>query len=331
MKLARDTQSRGSLPVFGEVLADALPWIKEATGKTIVIKYGGSAMSDPELCSQVMSDIVLLKIIGINLIIVHGGGKDISAAMERAAIPVEFKDGQRVTTPEAMDIVRSVMVGTVNQNLVREINRHGNLAVGVSGCDGGTLIADQVCEELGRVGHITAVNTEYLNAIIENDFIPVIAGVALGEDGGYFNINADVAAGAIAGAVGAHKLIYLTDVDGLYTNFEDKTSLISNITRDEAYRIVDEKRISSGMIPKLKSCVAAIDRGVLRAHIINGTTPHALLIELLTSSGVGTVIHRTQESYINDMHPIGGFAEKLSENRVLRQAEGSQISIDMDL
>lgn len=331
MKLAKDTQIRGSLPIFGEVLADALPWIKGATGKTIVIKYGGSAMEDPQLCSEVMSDIVLLRIIGINLVIVHGGGKEISAAMERSNLPVAFIDGQRVTTDAAMDVVRSVMVGTVNQNLVREVNRHGNLAVGVSGCDGGTLIADGVCPELGRVGRITAVNTDYLDTIIEKDFIPIIAGVALGEDGGYYNINADTAASAIAAAIGAHKLVYLTDVDGLYTDFGDKSTLISNITCDEACEILEQDWVSAGMIPKLKSCVEALNHGVLRAHIINGTTPHSLLIELLTSSGVGTVIHRTTESYVNDMHPIGGFAERLSENRSLREAEGTHISMNMSL
>jgi acetylglutamate kinase len=304
-----------------EVLTEALPWIKGATGKTVVIKYGGSAMIDERLRAEVMSDIVLLKIIGLNIVIVHGGGFAITEAMKRFNVPVEFKNGLRVTNDETMDLAKMVLVGEVNQDLVRDINAHGNLAVGVSGSDAGTVMAEQVDPELGRVGRITAINSAYLDAIIEDDYIPVVASVALGEDDGYYNINADMVAGEIAAAVGAHKVIFLTDVDGLYEDFDDKDTLISNMTLEEAHAMIDSQEISSGMIPKLKSCAAALEAGVPRAHIINGTTPHALLLELLTDSGVGTVIHRTQESYDYDAHPLGSFASKLVENRELRQKQ----------
>ncbi|ANE22104.1 MAG: acetylglutamate kinase [Eggerthellaceae bacterium] len=315
MKFAKDTQLRANLHADAETLAEALPWIKEATGKTVVIKYGGSAMEDPELRAKVMSDIVLLKIIGLNPVLVHGGGKAINKAFERYAFPVEFKDGLRVTSPEAMDVVRMVLVGEVNQNLVRDLNEHGNLAVGVSGGDGGTIVARQLAPEYGRVGEIVQVNVEYLNALIEKDYIPVVAGVAQGLDGGYYNINADVAAGAIAGAIGAHKFIALTDVDGVYYDYPNRDSLISNMTRDEARAMVQSGSIDTGMIPKLKSCIDALDAGVMRAHVINGKTPHALLLELLTNTGVGTVIHGTEESYEREMHPLGAFASKLSVNQ----------------
>ena len=191
MKYARDSRPGISHEKTAQLLFEALPWIKNLTGKTIVIKYGGAAMVDPKLRDDVMSDIVLLKIIGVNPVIVHGGGADINAALKHYDIPVEFKDGQRVTSPEAMEIVREVLVGKVNQELVAAINQHGNLAVGVSGADAGTIIAEQLDPDLGRVGNIVRVNSGYLESIMANDYIPVVATVAAGEDGGFFNINAD--------------------------------------------------------------------------------------------------------------------------------------------
>lgn len=321
MKFMRDTRPLRDIESEAEVLAQALPWIKAATGQTVVIKYGGSAMVDPELRASVMSDIVLLKVIGLNPVIVHGGGASVSKLMERLDIPVEFKGGLRVTTDEAMDVAKMVLVGQVNQDLVRDLNEHGNLAVGISGSDGGTLVAEQADPELGRVGRITKVNTELLEYIISDDYIPIVATVALGEDEGYYNVNADTAACEVAAALRAHKAIFLTDVDGLYLDFNDKSTLISNITRDEAQAMIDSGEASSGMIPKLRSCIAALDAGVPRTHIINGTTPHALLLELLTDYGVGTVLHGTEESYRLDAHPMGTFASKLLENRYLRLAD----------
>lgn len=322
MKYARDSKPSLSHEETAQLLFEALPWIKNLTGKTVVIKYGGAAMVDERLRADVMGDIVLLKIMGMKPVIVHGGGKDINAALKRNDIPVEFRDGQRVTSDDAMELVREVLVGKVNGQLVAAVNRHGDLAVGVSGADAGTIVAEQLAPELGRVGRITRINGDYLNSLVENDYIPVVATVGVGEDGGFFNINADVAAGHIAAALGAHKVIFLTDVDGLYEDFSDKDSLISNLTMEEARSMVDAGVIDSGMIPKLESCITALEGGVFRAHIINGTTPHSLLLELLTDAGVGTVIHSSHVAYERDRHPVpamaphalGAFAARLSEN-----------------
>lgn len=315
MKYAKDTRPKPVSRKTAEVLVEALPWIKNITGKTVVIKYGGSAMIDGQLRTDVMNDIVLLKIIGINPVIIHGGGLAITDAMNKFNIPVEFKDGQRVTTDEAMEIVRMVLMGKVNQELVEAMNEHGNLAVGVSGADAGTIMAEQKSPELGRVGRITRINSGYLEDLINADYIPVVASIAMGEEGGYYNVNADMVAGYIAAAIGAHKIVFLTDVDGLYEDFSQKDSLISNLTVFEAQYMIENNVVSTGMIPKLQSCVAALDAGVFRAHIINGTTPHALLLELLTNTGVGTTMHSTEESCKFDMHPLGNFAAKLVENR----------------
>ena len=315
MKYARDAKPSLNSDQTARLLFEALPWIKSLTGRTVVIKYGGAAMVDAKLRSDVMSDILLLKIIGARIVIVHGGGAAINEALKHYDLPVEFKDGQRVTTPEAMEIVREVLVGKVNQELVAAINQHGNVAVGVSGSDAGTIVAEQLDPGLGRVGRVTRVNADYLESLMDNDYIPVVATVAQGEDGGFFNINADVAAGAVAKAVHAHKIIYLTDVDGLYEDFSDKTSLISNLTLEETEALLARGDIDKGMIPKLQSCVGALRGGVFRAHIINGTTPHSLLLELLTDTGLGTVMHSTMESYEQDRHPhpLGVFASRLAE------------------
>ena len=327
MKYAKDTRPEGASIEAAEILVEALPWIKNITGKTVVIKYGGSAMVDEKLRADVMSDIVLLKIVGVNPVIVHGGGNAISRAMDMLNLPVEIKDGQRVTSPEAMNVVRTVLMGEVNQELVEALNRHGNFAVGVSGADAGVIVAEQASPELGRVGRITRINRPLLDDLVSSDYIPVIASVALGEDGGFYNVNADMVAGHIAAAIGAHKAVFLTDVDGLYENFEDKSSLISNLTVFEARYMVENNVVSTGMIPKLKSCIHALENGVQRAHIINGTTPHSLLLELLTSTGVGTTMHSTEEAYRFDNHPLGKFASKLLENRDQSQpAQSTQSS-----
>lgn len=323
MKYAKDTRPKGASTKAAEVLVEALPWIKNITGKTVVIKYGGSAMVDGRLRADVMNDIVLLKIVGVNPVIVHGGGKAITEAMDLMQFPVEFREGQRVTTPEAMDLVRTVLMGKVNQELVEALNEHGNFAVGVSGADAGVIVAEQASPELGRVGRITRINRPLLDDLVSADYIPVVASVALGEDGGFYNVNADMVAGHIAAAIGAHKVVFLTDVDGLYENFENKDSLISNLTLFEAQYMVENNIVSTGMIPKLKSCIHALDAGVFRAHILNGTTPHSLLLELLTSTGVGTTMHSTEEACAFDSHPLGNFASKLLENRQAASAVSS--------
>lgn len=275
MKYAKDTRPEGASTEAAKILVEALPWIKNITGKTVVIKYGGSAMVDEKLRADVMSDIVLLKIVGVNPVIVHGGGKAITRAMDLMEIPVEFKDGQRVTTPEAMNLVRTVLMGEVNQELVEALNHHGNFAVGVSGADGGVIVAEQASPDLGRVGRITRINRPLLDDLVASDYIPVIASVAIGEDGGFYNVNADMVAGHIAAAIGAHKAVFLTDVDGLYENFEDKSSLISNLTVFEARYMVENNVVSTGMIPKLKSCIHALETAC--SVRISSTGPRLIL------------------------------------------------------
>ncbi|MCL2826101.1 MAG: acetylglutamate kinase [Eggerthellaceae bacterium] len=315
MKYAKDTRAEGFKAQTAEVIVEALPWLKNITGKTVVIKYGGSAMVNKELRDDVMSDIVLLKIIGVNLVLVHGGGVAITEMMEQLHVPVEFKRGLRVTTDETMEVTKMVLVGKVNQELVEALNKHGSVAVGVSGSDAGTVMATQYDPELGRVGRVTSINTSYLEDLIKDDYIPVVASVALGEDGGFYNVNADLVAGEVAAAIGAHKAIFLTDVDGLYEDFNDKGSLISNLSLSELKALVEAGSVSSGMIPKLKACISALEAGVFRAHIINGCVPHALLLELLTNIGIGTTMHSTDEACAFDAHPLGNFAAKLTENR----------------
>ena len=312
-----DSQARpnGVSPLTGEVLTEAMPWIKNITGKTIVIKYGGAAMVDESLRRAVMADIVLLKIIGVNPVIVHGGGKAISSAMDSAGLEVEFVDGLRVTTDEAMDIVRTTLVGRVNQDLVSAMNEHGNMAVGLSGADAGVIVARQLSEKLGRVGSITDIDSTIIEDLVKSDYIPLIASVAIGDDGGFFNVNADFVAGHVAAAIGAHKVIFLTDVDGLYLDYPDKSTLVSCLSSDEAKAIIEEGANSGGMIPKLESAVLALDAGVRRAHIINGTIPHALLLETLTDKGIGTMLKATSSSEEFDPAPLGNFASKLIESR----------------
>ena len=312
----RGIQSRDVAAAKAETLIEALPWINKMYGKTFVIKYGGSAMEDKELCARVVADIELMKLMGVRVVLVHGGGKAINALLKRLDVPVKFKDGLRVTDPDTMEAVREVLIGKVNQELVWALNEYGHNAVGISGADGKTLKAEVVDPELGRVGKVTHVNTDYIERLLDSEYIPVIATVAAGEDGGFFNINADTAAGAVAAALHAHKAIFLTDVDGLYKDFSDKDSLISNLTLDEVNEMLYGGEVDKGMIPKLRAAVDALAAGVFRAHIINGTTPHSLLLELLTDAGVGTVIHSTETAYEFDTHPhpLSTFAARLAEN-----------------
>ncbi len=317
MNFAKDTRGDEMEVSFqrAQILVETLPWIKAATGKTVVIKYGGAAMVDDELRCAVMSDIVLLKIIGLNPIVVHGGGAEVSDMMERLGLPVEFKDGLRVTSLEAMDIVKQVLVGKVNQELVAAMNRHGNIAVGMCGADAHMVEAAQESSELGLVGHITHVDTTYLEDVISADYIPVIASVGVGADGKtFYNVNADMAAGEIAAAIGAHKVIFLTDVDGLYEDFHDKTSLISNMTLSEAKHLLAEGKLTAGMIPKIQAITTALSAGVNRAHILNGTIPHCILLEVFTDEGVGTMVKReAHDAYSNpqfETFPVEGVASK---------------------
>lgn len=273
-----------------EILTEALPWIKSTWGSTVVVKYGGAAMTDATLREHVASDLVLMKLVGINPVIVHGGGPEITAFMDRLDMPVEFFDGMRVTDDAAMEIVKMVLVGKINTEIVSAINTHGRLAVGIAGGDANLIKARPISQRLGRVGEVEAIDTTVVTNLIEDGFIPVIATVAYGEDGGSYNINADLVAGELAGALGAAKVIFLTDVDGLYADFEDKDSLISALSLAETEELIAADSLSSGMIPKAGACARALRAGVPRAHILNGTVPHALLLEVYTDEGIGTMI-----------------------------------------
>ncbi len=286
------TEGRDMKDLFlkAATLTEALPYIKRTSGKTVVIKYGGAAMTDPVLREHVASDIALMKLVGINPVIVHGGGPEITSYMNRLGLKVEFYNGLRVTTEEAMEVVKMVLVGKVNPELVAAINHHGRLAVGVSGDDGNLVTATQRDERLGRVGDVTTIDTTVIDNLIEDGFIPVVATVAAGDDGGSFNVNADLVAAELATALGAEKVIFLTDVDGLYADFADKSSLISVLTPAEAEEMIVGDLLEGGMVPKVAACVHALRGGVKRAHILNGTVPHALLLEVYTDEGVGTMI-----------------------------------------
>ncbi len=272
------------------MIIDELPWIERWVGKTIVIKYGGSAMEDTAIRDSIVSDIALLKLMGLRVVLVHGGGKRISSLMESLDIPVIFKNGMRVTDDAGMDAAQMVLVGKINEDLVTAFNHYGDFAVGVTGADARTLVAAQLDPELGRVGKIESVNAKYLEHLLSHGFIPIIASIAMG-DGGSYNINADTAASKIAVALNAAKLVFLTDVDGLYTDFPDEGSFVPRMTLGQAREMMAAGVFSSGMIPKVTACVEAMGEGVERAHIINGTFPHALLLEVFTDEDVGTLIY----------------------------------------
>lgn len=278
-----------------EILTQALPWIKAMAGTTVVIKYGGAAMVDPQLRAQVMEDIMLLRLVGVNPIIVHGGGKDISHLVEQLGLPVEFKDGVRVTSPEVMRIVSMVLTGKVNEELVLALNVHGPLAVGVSGVSGSMAHCELVDPALGRVGRPTMIDTDLVKTLQGQGYIPVMASIGVGPDGQAVNVNADTFASAVAQTCKASKIIFLTDVDGLYEDFSDKSTLIGRMTADDARELIRGGTLSKGMIPKLRAAVDALDNGVSRAHILNGTKPHSIILELFTNTGVGTMITGSSE------------------------------------
>lgn len=284
----RDRMERDRAAGKAELLCEALPWINKMSGKTFVIKYGGSAMEDPELCRQVVADIEMLKLMGVRIVLVHGGGKAINAMLKRLDVPVRFKDGLRVTDDETMEAVQEVLVGHVNQQLVWALNEYGHNAVGISGADGKTLKAEPIDPDLGRVGRIREVDTNLINTILDDGYIPVVATVGCGPDG-FYNINADVAADKIAEAMGADKLIYLTDVDGLFRDFSDEDSLVAQLTRSETHELLESGTLDGGMIPKIRSVAEALDAGVSEVVILNGTYPHSLLLEIFTDAGCGTM------------------------------------------
>jgi len=274
------------------ILVEALPYIKKFSGKTVVIKYGGSAMLDCNLKKMVMQDVVLMKFVGLNPVIVHGGGPEISSFLKKLGIESKFVNGLRVTDEKTAEVVEMVLVGKINKEIVSMINELGGMAVGISGKDGKLLKAEKDLSngDLGYVGKIVEVNIEVIQMFIEKGYIPVIAPVSYGDDGKTYNVNADTAAGKIAEALKAEKLILLTDVEGVLENVEDKTSLISRMDLEHAKKLLDSGRINGGMIPKLECCVKAVENGVKRAHIIDGRLTHSLLLEIFTDEGIGTMI-----------------------------------------
>jgi acetylglutamate kinase len=256
----------------------------------VVIKYGGHAMEDPDLAELFAQDVVLMRVVGMNPVVVHGGGPQISDLMRRLGKEPEFVDGLRVTDAETVDIVRMALVGKVNREVVASVNRHGSYAVGLSGEDAGLITVGPRDEKLGFVGDIRSIDPSILERLVREELIPVVATVGVDEEGQAYNVNADTVAGAIAEALRAEKLVYLTNVAGLYGDLSDESSLISRIEVDRLGELVDEDRVSEGMIPKARSCVEAVKSGVTRAHILDGRIPHALLLEFFTREGIGTMV-----------------------------------------
>jgi acetylglutamate kinase len=272
------------------ILAEALPYIREFSGKTVVIKYGGSAMEHPDLADLFAQDVVLMRLVGMNPVVVHGGGPQISDLMRRLGKEPEFVDGLRVTDAETVDIVRMALVGKVNREIVASVNRHGSYAVGLSGEDAGLINVAARDEKLGFVGDVRRIDPSILERLIREELIPVVATVGVDDAGQAYNVNADTVAGAIAESLRAEKLVYLTNVAGLYRDLADEASLISRIDVDRLAALADDGVLSEGMIPKVRSCVDAVKSGVSRAHILDGRIPHALLLEFFTREGIGTMV-----------------------------------------
>lgn len=278
------------------ILTEALPYIRKIAGKTVVIKYGGNAMITPDLKEKVMEDITLLKYIGANPVIVHGGGPDISTALNQYNIKSEFVNGLRVTDEKTMQIAQMVLVGKTNKEIVSTLNTMGGKAIGLCGIDGNLIECQKHTEkvdgknvDIGFVGEITKINAHALQMLANDQYIPVVAPIGIGKDGESYNINADTVAGAIAAELKAEKLMLLTDVPGLKQS-DESDDIIYEITQKEIFSMIEKGKISGGMIPKTLSCIEAIDAGVRRVHIIDGRIPHSILLEIFTDTGIGTMI-----------------------------------------
>ncbi len=276
--------------VRAAVLVEALPYIQRFRGRVVVVKYGGNAMVDPALATSFAQDVVLMHSVGLRPVVVHGGGPQISALMERLGKVPEFRDGQRVTDAETVDIARMVLVGKVNRDIVAAINLHGPLAVGVSGEDAGLILATARNPELGFVGDVEDVNPSILERLLAEDLIPVVSTIGADASGQAYNINADAVAGAVAEALGAEKVIYLTDVEGLLADRDDPRSLISRVDAGALEELVGSGTLAGGMIPKIAACLHAVAGGVGSAHLLDGRLPHVVLLELFSDEGIGTMI-----------------------------------------
>ena len=273
------------------VIVEALPYIRKFAGKTVVVKYGGNAMINEELKSDVISDIVLMQLVGIHVVLVHGGGPEINAMLKKIGKESKFVNGLRYTDKETMDIVQQILAGKVNKDLVQRIEDKSGKAIGLCGMDGSLLKADPISmDELGFVGEIREVNPEIINNAINSGYIPVVSTIAAGYNGEVFNINADTAAARIAAEMGATKLILMTDIKGLLRDKDDENTLIPLVKLSDVPKLKKDGIISGGMIPKIECCVDAVRRGVDRAHIIDGREPHSILMELFTDEGMGTML-----------------------------------------
>jgi len=284
-----------------EVLVEALPYICKFQDHRIVIKYGGHAMVNKEAKNWIAQDIVLLRFVGINPVVVHGGGPEIDAAMRKMGKEPEFIHGLRVTDEETMEIVKMILVGKINGDIVSKLGKYGGKAIGLSGKSGylikakkkkGYIIKDnkKIEIDLGKVGDVEEINTELIDILLEKKYIPVISPIGIDDKGDIFNLNADMVAGDIAAAIGAKKLIMITDVDGIMKNIEDPSTLFKKLTISEAEELIKEGTISGGMIPKVEACINALKKGVESVHIINGKIPHSILLEIFTEEGIGTMI-----------------------------------------
>jgi len=283
------------------VLIETLPYMQDFYGKTVVIKYGGNAMINSELKNSVIQDITLLKYVGMRPIVVHGGGPEITSVLNKFGKKTEFVSGLRVTDEETVSIAEMVLVGKINTEIVNLLNRPGSKAVGLSGKDANLIKAKKHFAEvhengkvnmvdIGFVGEVESINTDILNTLIDSGYIPVIAPIGVGKHGESYNINADYVAGEVAGALGAEKLLMLTDVEGIYRDYQDKSSFISSLSLEEAQQMIADGCIGGGMIPKVETCIKALQGGTAKTHIIDGRQPHSILLEIFTSQGIGTQV-----------------------------------------
>ena len=275
--------------VRAEILTQAVPYIKEYTGKYVVAKYGGNAMTDPQLKKSVMQDILLLQLVGVKVILVHGGGPEISAMLKKLSIESHFENGLRVTDDDTMEVVQMVLAGKVNKSLAADLSALGGRAVGLCGIDGGLIKVHQKNEKLGHVGEIDEINTKILDDLLDGGFIPVISSIGIDDEGNPYNINADTAAAKIAAALHAESMVVMSNINGVFRDKDDENSLISQMSLADAEELKKSGIIAGGMIPKVDCCTNAVKEGVKKVFIINGEIPHAILIELLTDEGLGTM------------------------------------------
>lgn len=275
------------------IICEALPYISKYAGKTVVVKYGGNAMNDISVMHTILQDIAALKIIGVNPVLVHGGGPEINKMLSRLNIKPQFMNGLRVTDQDTMEVVQMILCGKVNKNIAAELSTLGVKAIGLCGKDSNLIETDKIDKNLGYVGKIIKINSKLIQVLIDEGFVPVIATIGVDWQGNSYNINADTAAAEIALAVGSEKLLMLTDTDGIYKDEFDSSTLISHIKSNELEDMIATGKLSGGMIPKAKSCIEAIEHGVKDVQIINGTTPHSILLELFTDSGVGTMVEKS--------------------------------------